>query len=509
MHPPALKPRLKVLHPFAFALQPVVTLYAANANQLQWTAPIRSALIMVLGAAGLWALFSRLLRDREKGALITSLFIFAFFSWGHFVDYFVPPLYKTRYFTYYAIAFSTLTAFFLIFKSTRPWTRVFNLVGGLLLVFPLLTLLIKSVAEGGRSFSILADDSSAWKAAAEADFTERDILVLLLDGYPRADVLRDDYDFDNLPFLDELEARGFHVATDSYANYNGTPWTLGSALNGDYIGNLLEIDERSTNLRPLVQLFQENRVFNLFARRGYVFYAFETGFELVDMKQPADYFLAPRHWGNEFETLLLQLTPVPAACQRFSGRDALFERHRERIHFAFAQLRTLAREPVERHRFIWAHLIVPHDPIVFGPEGEPVNFYDRFVWASRPPAHMTWTEYASRYGDQLYYVNRKVLELVDAFFLRPDPRPIIIIISDHGPSNLQQPRCAAKFKNLCAIYVPEDIDWKPPRDLELVNLFPALINASFDLEEPIPLQEEFRLRLVSWDRPYCLKVCEK
>ncbi len=46
-----------------------------------------------------------------------------------------------------------------------------------------------------------------------------DIYYIILDRYANADTLSQIYDFDNEPFLHELEARGFSIARHAWANY--------------------------------------------------------------------------------------------------------------------------------------------------------------------------------------------------------------------------------------------------------------------------------------------------
>ena len=92
----------------------------------------------------------------------------------------------------------------------------------------------------------VANYTSASAAAAEAEPTptavalgdpavKPDIYYIILDRYANADTLSEIYDFDNEPFLNELEARGFSIADHAWANYFKTALSLYSSLNMDYI----------------------------------------------------------------------------------------------------------------------------------------------------------------------------------------------------------------------------------------------------------------------------------
>lgn len=504
-------PRLRIWHPIAFALQPVISQYALNAQIVTPAEIIRSAILLCVAALLLWLTLGSILRNRSKAALLTSLFFFAFFFWGHFVHKFVPPehfFFKTRYFAGYTAVFVLIATGVSCLKNTHPLNRFLNIVGGLLLLLPLLSLAGKAGKEAPTQAENGAGAHALWEQTAAENVARPDVIVLLLDGYSRADVLLNDYYFDNTPFLSELNARGFHVATNSHANYSKTLWSLGSALNGDYLDNLLPPElATSKTLRPLLKLLHRNQVFEWFHQQGYTRYAFETGFELADMRNSVDHFLAPRRIGNEFEALLIQLTPIPAVHQRLSGSNFFFDSHRERIHFVFDHLKQIIETPSAAPRFIWAHVNIPHDPIVFGPAGEPRQYQDRFVWGDAPPPQFSWQEYATHATEQITYLNSLVLDAIDAMQAATTNPPLIIIASDHGAHNLPHKRCEDSFKNLTAIYVPPSIDWVVPDDIALVNLFPMTINALLQGKAALPIATDVRFYLVDWPTPYAPVPC--
>ena len=65
-----------------------------------------------------------------------------------------------------------------------------------------------------------------------------DIYFIVLDGYGRADILANIYQYNNQPFINKLKVRGFYVAEDSYANYNQTRLSIPSSLNMEYMQNI-------------------------------------------------------------------------------------------------------------------------------------------------------------------------------------------------------------------------------------------------------------------------------
>jgi hypothetical protein len=93
-----------------------------------------------------------------------------------------------------------------------------------------------------------------------------DVYCVILDGYTRGDVLDEVYGFDNEPFLHELEARGFHVARESYTNSPATYLSLASSLNERYVTSEL-VDARGQ--ADYIELNQRGAVPASFRALGY------------------------------------------------------------------------------------------------------------------------------------------------------------------------------------------------------------------------------------------------
>ena len=65
--------------------------------------------------------------------------------------------------------------------------------------------------------------------------TPPDIYYIILDGYGRSDVLKNEYGYDNSDFLNALRDLGFTVSECSQSNYAQTQMSLASSLNFNYI----------------------------------------------------------------------------------------------------------------------------------------------------------------------------------------------------------------------------------------------------------------------------------
>ncbi len=257
-----------------------------------------------------------------------------------------------------------------------------------------------------------------------------DVLVVLLDGYPRADALLR-MGMDNAPFLDALDERGFVTAESSRANYTSTWATLSSMFHGRHLEDISQLerpypDGAAEQYRALMRLIREAPLLDPFRARGY---------EIVTMPPPlegaqltaADRVVSPPQM-TAFELSLIQRSPLGYLVLKVNPSIA-YGQHQERTEETLRlALRELERES-ERPRFVFAHVTSPHAPMVSDADGEPVTpapcFPDcsMYVFGS--------IEDWERLPGQIIDLNRQVLDLVDAV-LAASPDATIVLMSDHG-----------------------------------------------------------------------------
>jgi hypothetical protein len=72
-------------------------------------------------------------------------------------------------------------------------------------------------------------------------------------------------------------------------------------------------------------------------------------------------------------------------------------------------------------KFVFAHIMCPHEPFVFGPYGEKIKKEDRGNWKKK-----------EIYLGQYIFTCKKVISLIDSLLKQSDSPPIIILQSDHG-----------------------------------------------------------------------------
>jgi hypothetical protein len=274
-----------------------------------------------------------------------------------------------------------------------------------------------------------------------------DIYYIILDGYGRSDILKNEYSFDNSHFLNTLRDLGFYVAECSQSNYAQTQMSLASSLNFNYIDALSDrFVPGSDDRTGLDALIHHGAVRESLEKAGYQTVAFATGFLATELRD-ADYFLGPEYSQgrlNEFEYLLMETTfaRLLQDGNRFGMQNSGSELFRERTLFALDKLDKLSYIPGPK--FVFVHLIVPHPPYVFGPTGGPVE-----------PAEVGTTktqEGAAHYRDQVIYINSRMIEIVPKIIANSSRLPIILIQGDHGPTVASSPR--SRMSNLNAYFLP-------------------------------------------------------
>jgi hypothetical protein len=263
-----------------------------------------------------------------------------------------------------------------------------------------------------------------------------DIVMLLLDGYPRSDVLERRLATDNSSFLDALRQRGFDVGTTSLSNYPSTGFTLASLFQMRYLDEI-------PSLRPLLgtdrqangalrDAAESGQALSILRAAGYRVTMSASGYEHATFRNTADRFLDSGEL-NDFErsalhrTWLLYLLDVVWP-QIFTNSQ------RDRVVHGFDQLDSIAAEAPNGPRLVFVHVPAPHLPLVVRSDGTPTDLTaSRFETRKRDGYGMTEAEYADAWQAEIDYVDDRVLESLDLLLASESGRQaVILVMSDHG-----------------------------------------------------------------------------
>jgi hypothetical protein len=508
--------RRPVLYPFLIGLYPVLYLYARNAHSVparELLGPVAMVLTLMFAC---WGTVTLVLRDAHTAGLLAALAFIVFAtveSTAGVVELVLSEL--SRFWVYRehrvwpapVIAVEVALFAYLSYRLIRVAPRTARMLTWPLNVFALLLLVQPAIqAARVRAEAPVAEAPQAQKPAPlpRLAVQERtpDLYYIILDSFARADVLAATYGYDLEPFLTRLERRGFYVSRLSTANYCQTPLSLSSSLNADY---LHPTPDDESWLPPAQTFFRNNAVISALRPMGYRFVTFATGFDFTD-DRGVDVRLSPEPEYNGFHRLLLESTPVARWLPQIVARDP-YTMTRARTEFLFDRLPEVARE--NGPKFIFAHVLSPHPPFVFGEHGEDVSPHDsRYYLSDGTAYHSVYRgsreSYIAQYRAQVTYLVGRVERVIDGILANSSGPPIILLQSDHGSglgldvSSFERTDLWERMSILNAYYFPGERREGLHQRITPVNSFRVVLNNEFGARLPLLPEENY---YSSWAQP--------
>jgi hypothetical protein len=442
-----------VFYPFSVAILPILIIYSNNLGEMQFSDLWRSILFVI----GLTVIFSSILwlflRNWHKANVLTACIMISGLSYGHIYDFLKDYEVLTIFARHRFLLFLNLLV--LLGISWSLWKRIRNVEPLEIFFswFSVFVLISPAYAIGSYYFlsnhqiSSLYPESQPITAVMQNEQLP-DIYYIVLDAYGRQDTLQQYYSFDNSEFVDELDQLGFYVASESASNYPQTYLSLASSLNYQYIDNsLMPIDPQSQDRRGLLEKIKHSQIRETLRSEGYAFVAFDTGY--YTSIEDADIYYkyqGPQKQGqslilsmNSFEGLLFEKSILrPLLDYKLIPQHSLngvleapYIRHAGRILFILDKMTRIPE--MEGNHFVFAHIIAPHPPFVFGPNGEILSHTRSFTLGDTTNVVQNRDEYIKGYQDETSYLNNVVIKTVKIILTKSKVPPIIIIQGDHGP----------------------------------------------------------------------------
>ena len=487
------------LYPVLFAMFSVLSLTAYNIREIFIGEAWRPLLFSVLLVMAIHGLSRRFLRDLHLAALISSFVLLLFFSYGQVYSAFEGRvilglnLFRHRILFPAFMLIGGVAILWVVRKVKHPESPTYwlNLVSIFLLIYPSLTIsssLVRQYISDSSSKTMQTGTDTA------AGLNSPDVYYIILDGYGRQDVLKKEYGFDNSEFINGLRSRGFYVAECSQSNYAHTLYSLSSSLNYDYLDAL-----GATTDPERISILKHGAVRSAFESLGYKVVAFPTGWSMTEWTDADIYTDYGKTFTTltEFETLFLDTTllRVVTDYDRLNSQTSLYSNAR-RLR-VLSMLATLKELPSKKgDYFIFAHFVIPHPPFSFGANGE---------WLEINVNTATYEEISRAYVDQVIYINKEILQVVDTIQRESETPPVIIIQGDHGPPPDLTNDPEIRMPILNAYYLPgEDAESGLYPSISPVNSFRVVLNRYFGSNLPLledksyfaPNQDHERLGLV-------------
>lgn len=501
--------------PLLLSFQPVLHLFSINIAELTFSEILRPLLASLLFGLIILGLAFLFLRDWRRASLVASLFLFLFFLFGD------AAVWVSQSFGIGPARANIITLAF-VMVAMAIWVRLLQKrirdIASVNLYFNLLAVLFflntgvrmsSYLLENGISF---APKTSVQTSAIASAGNQPDIYYIILDGYGRQDILQALYEFDNSGFLSDLSDRGFYIAEQASSNYIQTMLSLSSSLNMDYLQTLKSNDTKIENRGDLIQLVENNKVRDILAQHGYQLISFHNEYKATIRSAEIYYEDSQSDLAypvTAFESILIDHSMVRVLSHVPTLNKALIEMpydmHRRHILFALAKLQEVPA--LEGDYFVYAHIIAPHPPFVFDEEGgvapqdTPFSLNDANYYLREH----SQKSYIAGYRRQIQYINKLVLETIDAILTRSTTLPIIIIQGDHGPGaylhwgSLEQTIPAERLGMLNAYYFPDQDYARLYPSISPVNSFRVLFNQFFDADYTLLPDRHY---YSSWSFPF-------
>lgn len=415
-----LIPLLSVVAVCAF---PCVFLYAQNASEVPASSMV-PFLVVFLGNAlvflGLTAIF---FRNASRAAFWTDLAMLVVINFCLLAENLkqIAPFLRDRYLL--VLFLVILAGLFALLLRKKP-----DLRAGCLLVLIAFGAMIAANAamavpailnshEVRREFSEERGVPEQETDAVQFGAQRPNVYYFLFDEYGGYDNLMHYYDYDNTPFLEELEAQGFSV---SYHSRNteavATDTIMPNLLNLDYVVKVEESGHKKAQ-------FRDNCLrYRMFADNGYqvnlinhVDYLGTSGCRVLTSNQTrrtiSEYLMRNSIY-NKFPQLR-------AVLDQFFVLD-YGANYRTSLDNALEMGLNCWQETGGGPTLTVGYIQCPHSPTMVGPHGEELSFAEGWNWRKH-----------SLYLGQVEFINDYILKLTEEIRSH-DPDALIILQSDHG-----------------------------------------------------------------------------
>ncbi len=491
------------IHPFFFAMNPVLALLATNIVEVEIPVVLRPLILTILFSTLILIVTRLALGDVHKAALVTTFFLILFFTYGHVYqvieskEIFGVNIGRHRYLVPFYVVIGGLGIGVILFKVKDyiSATQVMNFVGAFLLVFPLIQIIGFSVriSKGEMAVGRLDETIPASDLKPTKDLP--DIYYIVLDTYTRADALQRYFNFDNSAFLNQLKALDFYVADCSRSNYSYTQAAIVAALNMQYLPDLRdELDELSLGMEDVWVLLKQSLVRRKLEDVGYKTVAFDTGYEWSQISD-ADYYYGvgsnpfSLNAVTPFEALLLKSTAVLILTD---SQSWFFKERFESVNFPHAEFvqsqlfildRLIEIPAIDHPTFTVAHILIPHGPYVFDPEGNIRQDPGYFGGKLAGPINEQYL--LDGYTGEIQFINSRIIEIVTRLIEDSVTPPIIIIHGDHGFSDEN------RLQILNVYFLPGTGSDRLYPNISPVNSFRIVFDAYYGTDYGLLVDESF------------------
>lgn len=439
----------------------------------------------------IWLALRVVLKNGRKAGLIISVGLILFFTYGHIYnvikDYAIAgaDVGRHRFLIVPFLICFIISTYYLVRTNRKldNTTIIANVISATLIVIILVNVATYSINENyiiPDKYNIESTPDVGNTNTLDGNKLKRlpDVYFIILDEYagPRG---LEFLQYDNSGFLSYLTEKGFYLPANPHSNYPMTHFSVPSTMNMRYINYFADqLGKESKNYLPVRELLFNSEVIQNFKSLGYKIVIFNSGWVSPDEFKNVDVSLCKDE--RLVDSVLLDTVTSTSMIGYFVERGSE-QQIRDRILCTFSELPTV-KDDYEEPVFVFAHILVPHAPYVFGPNGEAIV-------PGTPLYSEKWDEKLA-YVDQLKFTNKETQAMIEKLLENKDEEPIIIIESDHGTGfidwkNPTDEMLRQRFSNFNTYYFPSDAKNQLYEGITPVNSFRVIFNAYFNGNYPL------------------------
>lgn len=266
-----------------------------------------------------------------------------------------------------------------------------------------------------------------------------DIYYLVFDRYANEQVLREQFGFDNTLFVQSLKEQGFYVNAQATTHYPYTAMSVASTLNASYHTSALTpfLDNAVQSRTLYHNLIHTASVTRALKDAGYTYHHLGSWYGATNEAPMADVSHIYEH------------SLVIGGKERKRLRGLESSAFRQSPYYRFTQVGGLSWWPFQGHeffgstmpkaqlttlrslstqkpggRFIFAHILLPHDPFYFHADGS---------LSSNIGSNDEGKPIKQKYLDQVQFVNGQINSLVATIRQHSNGQAVILLNADEGP----------------------------------------------------------------------------
>ena len=267
-----------------------------------------------------------------------------------------------------------------------------------------------------------------------------DIYYIVLDRYTSQDILQTQFGFDNTPFTSFLTANGFSINPNAHQNYPYTTMSVSSTLNANYQTDIVQKFGSSSvqTIDSYHQAIRNSSVATQLKSLGYAFDELGTWYEASNTSDVADSMYQP----EGLLTILGHTTTLNTFTRNQVETNVFWGLISKGFHIGshtllgyssideadatlskLQLLSQIANQP-QGGKFVFAHILVPHDPYYFNADGS---------FNTNAESDNIGEPIKQKYTAQVQFINTQMEDLVTEINKNSDGKAVIIIQSDEGP----------------------------------------------------------------------------